>query len=68
MKVSIDQIWVTSQTLVCRVVIWGQNDEWRQKRYCSVPLADIPEEEVLRLYGWYLDTQPEEDPHQTALF
>ena len=62
------EMWVTPQTLVIKIQIWGENNAWRQKRYVSTPLADIPEEVLLDLYQWYLDAQPEEDPRQTALF
>lgn len=68
MKVNVTEIWVTSGTLVMKVEVWGSHGEWRQKRYASLPLADIPDEVITDLIGYYLDAQPEEDHQQTALF
>ena len=68
MKVEFVEAWVTSQTLVFKLNLWGENNAWRQKRYVSVPLEDIPEEVLVDIWQWYLDAQPEEDHYQTALF
>lgn len=67
-KIEVAELWVTSQTLVIKLLIWGEGNSWRQKRYVSVPLEDIPEEVITDLIGTYLDAKPEEDHQQTALF
>lgn len=68
MKVVVQEMWVTSGTLVFKVEVWGSHGEWRQKRYASLPLADVPEEVLTDIIGHYLDAQPEEDHEQSALF
>lgn len=68
MKVQVTEVWVTSSTLVMKVEVWGSSGEWRQKRYASLPLQDIPEEVLVSLTQWHMDQVPEEDHHQTALF
>jgi len=68
MKVVVTEVWVTSGSLVMKCEVWGSQGEWRQKRYASLPLADIPEEVITDLVGHYLDAQPEEDHAQSALF
>lgn len=62
------EIWVTSGSLVAKVEAWGEDGRWRQKRYVSMRLEDIPEEVITDIVGHYLDAQPEEDHQQTALF
>lgn len=61
MKVQIDEVWVSSGALVCRVVIWGENGEWRQKRYAAIALQEIPDEVITDLVGHYLDAGADED-------
>ena len=68
MKTEFLEMWVTSQTLMIKVQIWGSDGAWRVKRYLSVPIADIPEEVLVSLTDWLIDQVPEEDHHQTALF
>ena len=68
MRVRLIEIWVTQGTLVAKVEVWGEHASWRQKRYASMPLNDIPEEVITDLVGHYLDAQPEEDHNQNALF
>lgn len=68
MKVVITEVWVTSGSLVAKCEVWGADGSWRQKRYASIPLETIPEEVLTDIIGHYLDAQPEEDHHQTALF
>lgn len=67
-KVNLLECWVTSGTLVFKVEVWGSDGSWRKKRYASMLLSDIPEEVLTDIIGAYLDAQPEEDHHQTALF
>lgn len=61
MKVVVDEMWVTPGSLVFRVVIWASDGAWRQKRYASLPLAEVPEEVVLALSAHYLDDGADED-------
>lgn len=68
MKCEIDELWVGSEMLTVRILIWGEDGSWRQKRWASIGLADIPEEVLADLRGWCDDQVPEEDHHQTALF
>jgi len=68
MKVVVSEVWCTGGHLVMKCEVWGSKGEWRQKRYASIPLDQIPEEVITDLVGHYLDAQPEEDHAQTALF
>lgn len=68
MQVKVDEIWCTSEGIGMRVLIWGDRGEWRQKRYALVKFEDIPDEVITEIVGTYLDREPEEDYHQTALF
>lgn len=68
MHVQVTEMWVTSSTLVLKVEVWGSSGEWRQKRYASLDLREVPEEVLVSLTQWHMDQAPEEDHHQTALF
>jgi hypothetical protein len=62
------ELWVTPSALVAKIEAWGEEGQWRQKRYVSMLLKDIPEEVLTDLIGYYMDSQPEEDHQQTSLF
>lgn len=68
MKVVLQECWVSSGALVFKAEVWATDASWRQKRYASIRIEDIPEEVITEIIGHYLDAQPEEDHHQTALF
>lgn len=68
MKTDVDQIWCTPTGIGLRLVIWADDDRWRQKRYAVVAWDDIPDAVMTEIIGTYLDREPEEDYHQTALF
>lgn len=61
MKVIVDEMWTTPKSVVFRVIIWASDGAWRQKRYATLAMDDIPEEVVLALSAHYLDAQPDED-------
>lgn len=68
MNVDVDDVWATSSTLHLRVTVSGEDYAWRHRYYPAIPLAEIPEEAITAIYGFYLDAQPEEDHEQSALF
>lgn len=68
MKVVLRELWVTPGSLVAKVEVWAADGSWRQKRYASMPLDEIPEEVITSLVEFMMDAQPEEDHQQTALF
>jgi hypothetical protein len=68
MQADVDQIWCTPSGIGMRIAVWGDQNQWRQKRYTVVKWEDIPSEVITDIIGTYLDQEPEEDYHQTALF
>lgn len=68
MRVEIDQVWATPSTLHVRAIVHDDNGRWRHKYYPSIALSEIPEEALGMLVAHTMDTAPEEDHHQTALF
>ena len=68
MRVAIDEVWSSPSTLHMRVLVWGPENKWRHKYWTSVPFDDLPEEVITALVGHLMDSTPEEDHQQTALF
>ena len=68
MQVQVDNLWATPSGVHMRVTVWGPEHRWRHRFDETVQWRDVPDEVIGSLVGHWMDTQPEEDHHQTALF
>jgi len=68
LKVQLEELWVTPGSLIIKVSVWAADASWRQKRYASMALADIPEEVLAELTAYLIDQHDHEVIEDIPLF
>lgn len=68
MQVQLDNLWATPSGLHLRVTVWGPDMKWRHRFDETVQWREVPDEVMQEVVAHWMDTQPEEDHQDTALF
>jgi hypothetical protein len=68
MQVQVDNLWGTPSGIHMRVTVWADDRKWRHRFDQTVLWAEVPDDAIGAMVAHWMDTQPEEDHQQSALF